>query len=579
MNYKNIILVFFVFLFFFSFGGNVDAAKFYLIGEGSYFGIGQEFNIDIKINTEKVNINAAETKILFPNGVLELLSTEQKPSIFDFWLASPDISNEKGELTFTGGTPNGVSGEALQVLRIRFKTKGAGPAQIAFVDSVVTASDGKGTNVLSSVEGLNINVGVTTIAPKPAPALPTPTSTSVVPTELPEKVTRTPIPSGNLPEEPILKVPLYLDQGKWYGHTGELIVLWDVPSDVSQVAVQIDHSPNENPKNIEEELFTGKTFGPLKEGVWYAHVRFKNNIGWGKTAHYKISLDTTPPLPFEIMIDNEASDNPVPEVKFETNDSLSGMAKYLIFIDGKGPLESESGNMILPIQQPGKHTLTIRALDLAGNSVEDSLNFEILPLPTPIIEFLSRSVSQGDFVFLSGKSISNGFVDVRVLNNNGKEVFAKQADSDVLGNWEITIEESLPVGRYSLYVVARDDRGAISYPTDSEVFRIRAKTVLSVGFIDLGWFEIALIGILLVMAFAGIMQRKREAYQIIAARDIDKLCKLLSDDLVNLKNLILNPQDVSVPQAEANAETFLKKMTETIEKMKKYLAQEVGKIK
>ena len=75
------------------------------------------------------------------------------------------------------------------------------------------------------------------------------------------------------------------------------------------------------------------------------------------------------------------------------------------------------------------------------------------------------------------------------------------------------------------------------------------------------------------------MQRKREAYQIIAARDIDKLCKLLSDDLVNLKNLILNPQDVSVPQAEANAETFLKKMTETIEKMKKYLAQEVGKIK
>ncbi len=559
-----------------------DAATLYFVPEAKMFGIGQEFSVDVKIDSEDVFINATQATVKFPNDILELLEVDRVSSIFSFWVEEPVISNEEGTISFIGGTAKGVAGEALQVLRMKFKAKGIGSAELTISDAVVTASDGKGTNVLSTIVGTSIGIDTEVIEPEKVTP---PTGKPEGSIEEPEKIDREPVLAKDLPEEPELRVSLYPDESQWYDHLGEVIVIWDLPPDVTEVATRLSKSPDKKPGDIEEELFTGKSFGTLEEGIWYVRVQFKNNIGWGPLAYYKISIDTTPPLPFEIEIDNHVSDNPTPEIKYETQDSLSGVSHSLIFIDGKGPTESTEATTVLPVQPPGKHTVLVRVVDFAGNKVEDDLEFEILPLPTPTITFLTKIISEGELIFISGKTVPHGFVDIKIFDKAGQEIFTEVSTSDGLGNWEVVIERTLAKGEYTLSVSARDNRGAVSYPIAAQPLKVKAKIVLSIGLIDLGWFEIFIIMILTVISVASISgwyyvaaKQKREAYKTIAGRDIDKLSTLLADDVKKLEARFKNIVSAD-PKAKAEIKFYIGKVKGTIVKMKKYLGKEIEKLK
>jgi len=582
MFYKKTFLIIFCALFILGLVNSVNAAKLYFISEAENFGVGDEFYVDLKVDTEDVDINAAEVQVLFQNNILELLSVEKDSSIFNFWLEGPNISNEDGKVDFIGGTSKGVFGSSLQILRLNFRANGSGITEITAVDTVVTASDGKGTNVLSVIEGISIGIGVEIISPESAEM---PEVEEGVSREQPVIVERDPVIAQDKPEEPELTSPLYPDPSKWYNHLGEVIVFWEVPDDIIKIATDISHDPNGDPQTIEDTLFTGKKFSILEEGVWYSHIQFKNNVGWGKIAHYQILIDTTPPIPFEIEIDNEQSDNPTPEINYETHDILSGIAEYSVFIDGQSSISTSSSSMALLPQAPGKHTVTIRAIDFAGNGIEDDLNFEILPILTPTISFITKSITQEEFVFASGKTIVNGFVDVQVINKEGQEVFAGSFESNGLGNWEAIIEESLAKGSYSLLITARDERGALSYPVESQSIKIKEKPILSIGFIDLGLFEILIIVILFAISASSIgawyyvsAKKTRSAYNIIAGRDINKLNAILSSDIKNLEDRLRVIAKIG-PKTKEEISFLIKRLKETSFKMKKYLIKEIEKLK
>lgn len=580
-----LILPLLIFLFF---ALQVRAASISLLPQVRTFGIGQEFSIDIKINTEDVFINATEATIRFPVDILEMTGVDKTNSVFGFWPDEPKISNEDGTLRFTGGTAKGISGDSLQILKMKFKTKGTGFADLTLIDAAVTASDGKGTNVLSTLKGTTITIEtqvITPAPPLPASTKPLPTSqSSAIPSliEAPKKVIREPVIAKNLPKKPELQVPLYPDESRWYNHVGEIAVFWELPPDVIQVSTRLSQSSDERPGDKELELFNGKTFGTLKEGIWYVRVQFRNSIGLGPPAYYKISVDTTPPIPFEIKIDTLASDNPIPEVRYETHDGFSGISHAVLFIDGKEFLKSTTTAVILPRQSPGKHNLLIRVFDLAGNSVESDLAFEVLPLPTPIIEFVTRSISQDEFIFVSGKSIPNALIDARVSNTSRQEIFKGTVPSDSSGNWKIAVDQPLSTGAYTLSVIARDERGATSFSTKEESFKVRPKTILSLGFIDLGWFDILLIAMVIITSGVGFAtwwyvskKNTRVAYKIIIGRDIEKLSTLLSDYLKELGGL----QELHDPSRFTRATALIEKMKEVVAKMKKYLGEEVNRLK
>ena len=226
------------------------AASIYLLPEQRAINRGEIFVVDVKIDSEGEDINAAEARISWPAGVLEFVEASKNGSVFNFWVEEPQFSASSNSVRFISGTTNGVSGGALQVLKIKFKGAGSGIADVSIADAAVIAADGKGTNVLSRVGGASYRVGIEAVQPEAA----VPSREAPQPVPIDRKV----VPAAKLPQKPNVSVPLYPDQEKWHNYFGEAVVLWDVPEDVVKIAVSADQSPKAEPMSVEEKLFTGK---------------------------------------------------------------------------------------------------------------------------------------------------------------------------------------------------------------------------------------------------------------------------------------------------------------------------------
>jgi uncharacterized protein YgiM (DUF1202 family) len=317
---------------------NVYAADFKVYPTVGTFGVGKTFSVDLKINTLGESINAAQGKLQFDSKVLQVKSVSKEGSIFNFWLQEPVFSNDTGIVEFIGGTPNGVLGGSLQVISVVFSAKAMGTSDFVFINASITASDGSGTNISGDTVGASFNV-----SSSGGGALP---NVAVVPTPVPEpvptpvQITRTPALARGLPVKPNIKVQLYPNSDLWYNLVSNFTVSWDLPSDITELNTALNQNPNFDVSRQSEGLFDGKTFPALnQDGIYYLHVRFKNSIGWGPTAHYRIAIDTQPPLPFNIdVLTGLKSDNPSPVLFFQTGDSLSGIESYVISIAGEQPI-------------------------------------------------------------------------------------------------------------------------------------------------------------------------------------------------------------------------------------------------
>lgn len=553
-----------------------EAATIYALPEYDTLNIGQEFFVDIKINTEEDFINAVQTTVTFPAHI-EITNSDKHNSVFNFWVEDPNISENKDKITFVGGTAKGVSGKSLQVLRIKCKSVGTGAGIVEMTESVITANDGRGTNVLSSIENASITVGVNVKMPE----------TSEIVEEVvivPQVIEREAVLAKDLPSLPELKVPLYPDPELWYSHQGETIVLWDVPDDITKVALSVDDNPNSEPETSEEGLYTGKNIGSLEEGTHYVHVQFKNNKGWGEVAHYKISIDTVSPSPFEIEISSFASTNPSPEITFRSEDSLSGYSHALVFIDTNERIPVEGTSLVIPVQELGSHSLIVRVFDYAGNSVEDDINYEILPLQTPIINYFTKKISQDEKVFISGTSIPQASVILKI-KREGEIISEEIMETNELGSWEGVLNTLLNKGVYTLTVTVKDEREAISLESEQIEIKITAQTILSLGLVDLGWFEIFIIIMLIILIGGGsgiwyyLSQKEmKEAYKIIANRDVKKMSKLLTDDIIVIEKGIKDEKKISAG-GKSLIKNHINKLKTNVKKMDKYLGIGISKSK
>ncbi len=341
---------------------SVSAATLYLSSDKEVLSIGETFEAVVKIDSEDASINACQVTLQFPKDILEAEKIGKTDSVFNFWLEEPAFSNDNGTVTFIGGSNFGSSGKSLKILTISFKVKGSGQIKLVFTDGAITASDGSGTNVLSTMLGLELTsaakTGVAKIEPKQIPP--------------PTQIMRQAETSQGLPAKPSVKVPLYPDSEKWYNSTANFIAQWDLPADVSDVDTGLDKNVSFSGQTS-EGLFESKVFPAIKEdGVWYLHVRFENNVGWGQALNYRLAVDTAPPIGFEaISLEGESTDNPAPTLQFKTSDALSGLKEYQVQIgDGEAIkiLAADfSGSFQLPLQSPGKRRIAVKAVDEADN--------------------------------------------------------------------------------------------------------------------------------------------------------------------------------------------------------------------
>lgn len=562
---------------------SANAATLSLMPASSEIGVGEKMTIELRIDSEGVSFNAAQAVVRFPKDTLEVTALDKTESAFNFWLEEPQFSNTEGVISFTGGTPYGVSGGAVGILKIEFSAKGIGTSTLSITEAAISAADGSGTNILSKINDAVFAVVPQRVIPKvPEPQQKIPE---------PEQIVREAVPAQKLPAAPVLKIPLYPEQDRWYSLVAPFMVSWDLPLDISGVNTVLNKYPNAVPAQVSEGLFDNKTFAALEDGTWYLHVRFRNNVGWGATAHYKIAVDTQPPLGFEIsVIEGEKTDNPAPTLEFQTSDALSGLKEYQIRVGDDDliliPVNDFTGSFKSPLQGPGIKRIIVKAVDLAENGVENSLDVEIIPIASPTITFLTQELFSGEEQGLIVKGAALPDTNVlltlqKVLKRGGREIVTKATtQSDEKGNWDFTFENQfLKNGQYIVLVQSQDDRGALSLTVESQEMRVKSKPVIQIGRFQLGTGGL-LVFLLIIIAggfgggawFNKKRQEKLALRVLMAKTDLAKVFKLIQDDIEKLHQAIGTP-------TTADDEFRMKRLQENVKKMEGYLKKEIERLK
>jgi len=143
---------------------SVNAVILYLEPSRGQYYQGDNFIVDIRIDTEGECINTVKVDLKFPNEFLEAVDFSEGNSILSLWLKKPAINQEIGLISFVGGIPGGFCGTLPGELgkpnllgRIIFRVVPRdvlrGLAKISFKEeSQVLLNDGFGTRARLSLK-------------------------------------------------------------------------------------------------------------------------------------------------------------------------------------------------------------------------------------------------------------------------------------------------------------------------------------------------------------------------------------------------------------------------------------------
>ncbi|MCA9361967.1 hypothetical protein KC906_01200 [Candidatus Kaiserbacteria bacterium] len=344
---------------------------------GSY-NVGQTFTATIRAVPGGDSINAVQASLAFDTSILSVVSVSKNGSAFSLWTTEPTFSNSAGTIEFGGGSPTPFSNTS-DLVTVTFRTVAAGTGAVSFTEASILAADGLGTDVYEGSTG-----GTYTIA---AATTPTPDTT---PTETPvtdDTDDQAAIIYGDPPRPPEIGSQVFLDPDIWYNET-EGVFTWTLPFDVNAVAVEVSTDPENVPQENEEAIVEPpeESFSVssdiLHDGIQYVSINFKNQVGWGAVTNRTLKIDSTPPEPFVIQVNQGAAPNSFPTVRFEAVDVTSGVDYYELSIrlnntDTAEPLritpdEARLGYLLKELED-GTYTVKVVATDKAGNVRESSV--------------------------------------------------------------------------------------------------------------------------------------------------------------------------------------------------------------
>ncbi|KPJ56323.1 hypothetical protein AMJ49_05160 [Parcubacteria bacterium DG_74_2] len=539
------------------------ASLYFSPSSGSY-SVGQNFSINIKVNTDGAAINAAQSTVYFPSDKLKVVKVSKSNSIFSMWVKEPVYSNRNGTVVFGGGLPSpGYTGTNGRLLNITFQGKSPGQAKVYFEGEAILADDGRGTNIFSSSYGAVYSISK-------GPALPA---------------------RPKVPIAPEVVSPTHPQIDRWYNNNNPEFK-WDVPSGITGISSAFNQDFIFDPGPISEEIIDSRSYENTEDGIWYFHLKFRNREGWGEITHRKAQIDTQPPHAFEITVDNEGDNtNPSPLLYFEAEDDTSGINHYEIKIGEQDILtliESRANPYKIPCQYPGIYDLEVKALDYAGNTVSAFSEIKIESIAVPEITVCPETFISGqEVLYMEGIALVNHDVIV-FFEKDGKLVKKWETKSNENGYWSISEDGLFKSGKYIVSARARDDRGAISNPSEKRYVKVTLSGI-SVGPWVISYFSISLILfafflillILLIYLFSKIL-RTRKTIEI-ETKDLKKkfykeyneLCKDIERQLKMFRKA---KQQRGLTKKEKDAEAELLKNLADIERVIKEELKDIEEI-
>jgi len=171
-NYKlKIVIPAFVIFFLLSVVSSSDAAELFFDAKAQEVGIGQQFQVDLMLDTEGEIINAIEGEIAFPKELLEIREIRDGDTIINLWVERPAIK-PTDKVIFSGIIPTGFEGVLSpyyegygpgKIFSLIFTSKKEGEGTIDFINGKVLLHDGLGTP--ADIEISNFQFSISKEAP------------------------------------------------------------------------------------------------------------------------------------------------------------------------------------------------------------------------------------------------------------------------------------------------------------------------------------------------------------------------------------------------------------------------------
>ena len=475
------------------------ATLFLSPGSGTYE-INKTFTLKVMVNSGGgVGINAADGVIAFDNSVVTVVNVNDAGTIFKLWTTEPTFSNTAGTISFGGGSPSAYKGEAGLIFTVTFKAAKIGTADIAWRSGVVLAADGKGTDVSGSFGNSSISIEEAKAAPEP--------KTETKPTTSTETETK-----GIKPPLPEVSSESHPETDQWYSDNRPEFN-WKILSDLTGISYAASQEEKDDPGDHADEITEQATLNPLEDGIWYFHIKYKNRYGWGATAHRKFMVDATPPENFNVALDNEGdSTNPQPRLLFKSEDKVSGIENYELYLNGAktiiSPEQMNVGYYRLETLMPGDYEAVVVAIDMAQNSASSSINFIVDPLKAPIITDAPTQLNKNKQLVVQGTSFYPR-VDIKVyVACNGEDAMEATVQTDDQNNWSYFHEGDLTKGRCEIWAKVIDNRGAQSLNSSKHLLTVVSPSIIE----SFGLLIIILLIIIVVLLIAYILYQKHQFF-------------------------------------------------------------------
>lgn len=306
---------------------------------------GSSFDISILVNTNNTSINTIDVTVKFDPKKLSVIRPTGNKSIIGAWVAPPTYDNARGEIHLSGLIPNGITASAGLIGTITFKAIGSGDAIVSIDKNIqILKNDGLGTT--SSVESER---GVYSIVPK------TPQGIEVY-----------------SPSHPL--------QSTWYNNNNPSFS-WNTYPDTIGYSYILDDKPYTNPNTEVVATGTSAVFRQIADGEHYFHISMLRNGLWSQASHFRVRIDTTPPIEFKPKVNYLlAAVSSRSLVTFATRDSLSGIDHYEVGVIDKAddatksPVFTEAASPYqVPFSSVKNALVFVRAFDSAGNVRESSV--------------------------------------------------------------------------------------------------------------------------------------------------------------------------------------------------------------
>ena len=518
------------------------ATLYFFPASGSYI-VGDTFSISVFVSSAEQAINAASGVISFSQEKLEIISLAMGDSIFDFWVVKPAFSNCAGAINFEGIELNpGFVGLGGKIISINFKAKVAGSAALIFSSGSVLANDGHGTNILTNMGDGSYMISAKAASQETAKELitqevkPSPVANNEDKEEKTVKKNEETAKTAAINKPEIISLT-HPDQSAWYNNN-DIEFKWELPHEATGVSILLNNWPFSDPGPLSDGLFSDKSYQDIKDGIWYLHLKLKDQYGWSEIEHFRVQINTETPELFNVAIDQEDI-SAWPTLYFETRDTIPGIDRYEIKIASqKFVVSADETSFKIPVLDLGKYTAFVKAIDKAGNETAAYIDFTIEPIEAPNIKNYTQELDSNDKLFISGISLSNVTINVFIQKVGTDKIIKQTSQSDSNGNWYIIFRDGLAVGRYLSWAEAINKYGRKSEISNKVSFLVTPPVFVKIGSWIISYFTIFVVLLLftiLVIAllayWAGLTKNKLK-------KETDEAQAALHKNLKDFKKLI-----------------------------------------